>query len=313
MFALHRGRRPAVGRAAAPLGRARQPRPHRGASRVAAAHDARARPAPRAACARRSRRWTRAGSRVARATRTCIPRSRTGSPAGCRASASGCTPAARATTRSPATSGSSSRTGCSRCTRAALELADALLALRRPAPHGALAGLHPPAAGHAVVGRALGRGATPRAARYRRVAAPRSGRRSTARRSAARPATACRCRSSARPRRARSASRGSTATSPTVQGGRGKLEAAALFWCTQLGHELARLVAGRDPVQRRGVRLPGAAGRAGDRVEHHAAQAEPRSVRADPRRARRRSRATWSPCCRSRASSPAATSATSSC
>jgi argininosuccinate lyase len=27
----------------------------------------------------------------------------------------------------------------------------------------------------------------------------------------------------------------------TVQGGRGKLEAAALFWCSQLGHELARL------------------------------------------------------------------------
>jgi argininosuccinate lyase len=27
----------------------------------------------------------------------------------------------------------------------------------------------------------------------------------------------------------------------TVQGGRGKLEAAALFWCTQLGHDLARL------------------------------------------------------------------------
>jgi argininosuccinate lyase len=27
----------------------------------------------------------------------------------------------------------------------------------------------------------------------------------------------------------------------TVQGGRGKLEAAALFWCTQLGHEVARL------------------------------------------------------------------------
>ncbi len=27
----------------------------------------------------------------------------------------------------------------------------------------------------------------------------------------------------------------------TVQGGRGKLEAAALFWCTQLGHEMARL------------------------------------------------------------------------
>jgi len=27
----------------------------------------------------------------------------------------------------------------------------------------------------------------------------------------------------------------------TVQGGRGKLEASALFWCTQLGHEMARL------------------------------------------------------------------------
>jgi argininosuccinate lyase len=27
----------------------------------------------------------------------------------------------------------------------------------------------------------------------------------------------------------------------TVQGGRGKLEAAVLFWCTQLGHEVARL------------------------------------------------------------------------
>jgi argininosuccinate lyase len=27
----------------------------------------------------------------------------------------------------------------------------------------------------------------------------------------------------------------------TVQGGRGKLEAAVLFWCTQLGHEIARL------------------------------------------------------------------------
>lgn len=27
----------------------------------------------------------------------------------------------------------------------------------------------------------------------------------------------------------------------TVQGGRGKLEAAALFWCTQIGHELGRL------------------------------------------------------------------------
>ncbi len=42
-------------------------------------------------------------------------------------------------------------------------------------------------------------------------------------------------------------------------------------------------LAGRDPVQRRGVRVPGPAGRAGDRVEHHAAQAQSRSVRAHSR------------------------------
>jgi argininosuccinate lyase len=33
----------------------------------------------------------------------------------------------------------------------------------------------------------------------------------------------------------------------TVQGGRGKLEAAVLFWCTQLGHDLARL--SQDVIQ----------------------------------------------------------------
>ena len=40
--------------------------------------------------------------------------------------------------------------------------------------------------------------------------------------------------------------------------------------------------------------------RAGHRVEHHAAQAEPRSLRADPRRGPRRSRATSPRCCSSR-------------
>ena len=70
--------------------------------------------------------------------------------------------------------------------------------------------------------------------------------------------------------------------------------------------------AGRHPVQRRGVRLPGAARRAGDRLEHHAAQAQPRPVRADPGpggRARGRPRRR---CSRSRASWPGAISATSS-
>ena len=36
----------------------------------------------------------------------------------------------------------------------------------------------------------------------------------------------------------------------TVQGGRGKLEAAVLFWCTQLGHDARPARPGRDPLQR---------------------------------------------------------------
>ena len=114
---LHRRRRPALGRPAAALGRARQPRPHRRAARCAAPVGAGACPAPRrlasgARGGRPGRLRRRTGAR-GRRTR----RSRTGSPGACPASASGSTPAARATTRSPATSGSTSRTRCSRCTR----------------------------------------------------------------------------------------------------------------------------------------------------------------------------------------------------
>ena len=69
----------------------------------------------------------------------------------------------------------------------------------------------------------------------------------------------------------------------SVQGGRGKLEAAVLFWCTQLGHDVARL--SQDVIVFSGeeYRLSEPAGRPGHRVQHHAAQAEPRSLRADPR------------------------------
>ena len=96
----------------------------------------------------------------------------------------------------------------------------------------------------------------------------------------------------------------------TVQGGRGKLEAAALFWCTQLGHELARL--SQDVIlfsaEEYGyLVLPRGAGH---RVEHHAAQAQSRPVRADPRPRRRARGRPRDACSRSRASSPAATSAT---
>ena len=73
----------------------------------------------------------------------------------------------------------------------------------------------------------------------------------------------------------------------TVQGGRGKLEAAALFWCTQLGHELARL--SQDVILYSAeefgyLTLPP---ELVDRLQHHAAQAEPRSLRAHPRPRRR--------------------------
>ena len=96
---------------------------------------ARARAAAAGAARRRWRRWTRGRLRVAPGRRrTCTPRSRTGSPAGCPAWASGCTPAARATTRSRATSGSTSRTGCSRSTPRRSTLAEALLAFAAPAP-----------------------------------------------------------------------------------------------------------------------------------------------------------------------------------
>ena len=140
-----------------------------------------------------------------------------------------------------------------------------------------------------------------------------SGRWWTGRRSAAPPGTAFRCRSGARLRARALGFAGLDHNVATVQGGRGKLEAAALFWCTQLGHELAPAVAGRDPVQRRGVRLSRAAGRAGDGLEHHAAQAQSRFVRADPRPGRGARGRPRQPCSRSRASSPAATSATFSC
>ena len=66
---------------------------------------------------------------------------------------------------------------------------------------------------------------------------------------------ACRCRSEREAAARALGFAGLDRNVATVQGGRGKLEAAALFWCTQLGHELGAAVAGRDPVQRGGVRL----------------------------------------------------------
>ena len=71
----------------------------------------------------------------------------------------------------------------------------------------------------------------------------RSGPGWTARRWAARRVMGFRFRSAARPPPARSALPGSTTTWPRCRTGAASSRPAALFWCVQLGHELARLSA----------------------------------------------------------------------
>ena len=129
---LHRGRRPAVGRPPAALGRARQPGPRRGAPRLAAAHPrdhARLRAGPARGPARRGQRTAPSTRR----TKTSTPPSRTGSPAGCPGSgrAAAHRPLAQRPGRQP-TCGSTSRTGCSpaRCRR--WRWSTALLAFAAP-------------------------------------------------------------------------------------------------------------------------------------------------------------------------------------
>ena len=98
----------------------------------------------------------------------------------------------------------------------------------------------------------------------------------------------------------------------TVQGGRGKLEAAVLFWCTQLGHELARL--SQDVIlfsaEEYGYLLLPAELATGSSIMPHKRNPDLFELtrgRAAPWRA------IWSPCFRSRPSSRADTTATSSC
>ena len=214
MFDYTVGRRPALGRAAASLGRAREPGPRRGAARLAACSTTadytrlRARP-PRA---RSSAIDDGELTRHRRGTRTCTPRSRSGSPGGCPAS------------------GERLHTGRSRNDQVACDLR---LFLKDYAADAARrrAGRWPRrcSASHGGTARCSGRATHTSGARCRRRSdsgrarmpkgcstRPRrwraSGRWWTARRSAARPDTACRCRSGARSWRARSGSPGSTAT-----------------------------------------------------------------------------------------------------
>ena len=256
------------------------------------------------ACAPRWPRSTPDGCAFARRRRTCTPRSRTGSPAGCPASASGCTPAARATIRSPPISGSSSRTGCSTLHAGALELAEALLAFaarhravlwpgythqRRAMPSsvglwaGAYAeGVLDTAESLAGLWAAVDRSPLGQRRRLRRAAAAQArGRGARARLRRPRPQ---RGHGARRARQARGG--GALLVHPARATSSARLSQDVILFSAE---EFGYLRAAR---------------RAGDRLEHHAAQAESRPVRAHPRPAPRRSRATSSRCSRSRASWP---------
>ena len=98
-----------------------------------------------------------------------------------------------------------------------------------------------------------------------------------------------------------------------VQNGRGKLEAAVLFWCVQLGHELAKLAHRRDRSSARDeygfLVLPSDLA-TGSSIMPHKRNPDLFEL---TRAARRRSRAISSPSSRSSPSSAAAITATSSC
>ena len=282
--------------------------------------------APRNCSLRAEYRRLRAGLRAALAevdagrpassvpiTRTSTPRWRTGSPGGSAPPGSGFTPAAPATTRSPATSGSTSRTVC--CCFRTRRSTWSTACSPSPQKHQrrALARIHPPAARHAFVGGALGRGVCRGTSGYRRDAARRSGpgRSLSAgqRRGLRRPAAA----SSARWLPARSDFAEVEHNVASVQNGRGKLEAGGPLLVHAAGPRARQALQRRHPLQRRRVRIPGAAGRPRYRVQHHAAQAESRSLRADPEPGRgARGRAGDGAADQER-SSPAAITATSSC
>ncbi len=154
--------------------------------------------------------------------------------------ASGCTPAARATIRSPAISGSISRTGCSRSTRPRWTWR----ARCSPSPRstGACSGRDTPISG----GRCRPRSGSGPARTPKGCSTPSSRCARLWARVDRSPLGSAAGYGVPLPLRREVAAKalgfaGLDRNVATVQGGRGKLEAAALFWCTQLGHELARL------------------------------------------------------------------------
>ena len=210
---LHRGRRSGVGHPAAPLGRARQPRPHRGAPRQRAALGARSRRAARRTSRRAQGGRCRATRHRAPARGRALRRRGLAHPAHrCRGGAGAHRPLPQrpGRLRHPALP----QADHARRSRGGARFRRGAARLCRAAPDRALARLHPSAPGDALVGRTLGRRARGSPARRSGEESRRSGPGWTARPSAAPPATACPSPSGARPRCARSDSAGSTWRSP---------------------------------------------------------------------------------------------------
>ena len=305
------GRRSRVGCAPPPLGRARQPRPHRGSPRFGSARRAGSRAAAPGTARRARRRRSRPAPARRRSGGRALGRRGVAHPPapGARRAAAYRTLAQRpGRLRPPAPA----QGPPARAAPAGLVAGRRARRLWAPAPARALAGLHPPAPRDAVVGGSLGRCLCRGSARYDRVAARAveqggplaAGQRGRLRRAAS--AAPGGHGPGARLRRPRP-QRGDGAGRPGEARGRGAL----LVHPARPRGRAPR--AGRDPLQRGGVRILDAAGGARHRIEHHAAQAQSGSLRAHAR-PRRRARG------RSRrrapdqvASSPAAITATSSC
>ena len=123
----------------------------------------------------------------------------------------------------------------------ATDLADVLARVRGGQPHGTVAGLYPPAPRDAVVGGALGRRLRRGIARHHRVASaalwPRLDRSPLGSAAGYGVPLPLDRKAAARALGFRDLDHNVAG----VQNARGKLEAAVLHWCTELGHEMAKL------------------------------------------------------------------------
>ena len=238
---LHRGRRPAWDARLLRwdvLGSLGHIEGLRASRLLIAAEYARLRAGLRAALARGGRGPLRG---LAARRRTCTPRSRPGSPAGCPAIGERLHTGRSRNDQVATDSGSSSRTRCSTL-HAARARAGGRAARVRAAGIARCSGRDTPTSGGRCRRRSgSGPGPTPRACSTRSSRSRRSGRGSTGRRWAARPATVCRCRSSGEAAARALGFAGLDHNVATRAGRARQARGGGAVLGTQLGHELARL------------------------------------------------------------------------